>query len=279
MIDIINSQGGIFIVIYADVLFIVNFFITFLLLEITAKAGKRNPKLWKVVLSSALGGAYSLIMLAPDIPFVLMLISKIAFAIIVLLITFSFRRLKSFLSMLLIFLFSNFVFLGIISGLQLLFHSDKISINNGEIYFDINARQLLLTALFAYLISCLIIRVYNKKLSSGEIYSLIIKNSGREINVFALSDTGNKLREPFSNAPVIVVKSELLADMFDESKTRLIPASTVNSSSYLSAFKPDCVKIKTAKGWETIDNVYIALSDEIKSNSFSAVINPEIISV
>jgi stage II sporulation protein GA (sporulation sigma-E factor processing peptidase) len=276
---IIDLQGGIFIVIYADVLFIVNFFITLLLLELTAKAGKRNPKTFRIVISSALGGAYSLIILIDDIPIVLLLLSKIVFAILLILISFSFVRLKSFLSMLLIFLFSNFVFLGIIAGLQMIFHSDRISINNGEIYFDINARQLLFAALFAYAASSLIIRLYNKKLSAGEIYSILIFNNGKQINAFALSDTGNKLREPFSNAPVIIVKSELLQGFYDEEKARLIPASTINSKSFLYAFKPECVKVKTSKGWEIIENVYIASSDEINSKSFSAIINPEIISV
>ena len=273
------SQGGIFIVIYADVLFIVNFFITLLLLEITAKAGKRNPKTIRLVISSALGGMYSLIILVDDIPFALMLISKIAFAVLVILISFSFGRLKSFISMLFIFLFLNFVFLGIIAGVQMLFSSDKISINNGEIYFDINARQLLVAALLAYVFSCFFIRIYNKKLAAGEIYSLIIENNSKEVNVFALGDTGNKLREPFSDYPVIIVKAEIVSDLFDESKVRLIPATTINSKSYLKAFKPDCVKLKTAKGYEIIENVYVALSNDMNSNSFSAVINPEIISV
>jgi len=273
------SQGGIFIVIYADVLFIVNFFITLLLLEITAKAGKRNPKNLRLVISSALGGAYSLIILVENIPVALMLLSKIAFAVIVILISFSFGRLKSFLSMLFIFLFSNFVFLGIIAGLQMLFHSDKISINNGEIYFDINARQLLLASLMAYAASCMLIRLYNKKLASGEIYSVVIQNGGRELSLFALSDTGNKLREPFSDAPVIIVKSELLEGFFDESRARIIPASTVNSKSFLSAYKPECIKVKTPNGWQRIDNAYVALSNEINSKSFSAIINPEILSV
>ena len=250
-----------------------------MLLEITAKAGKRKPKVFRIVISSALGGAYSLIILVDTIPVAVLILSKMAFALVAILVSFGFTKLKSLLSMLAIFLFSNFVFLGIIAGVQLLAHSERISINNGVIYFDINAKQLLFTALFAYVFSCVIIRVYNKKLSQGEIYRIIIQNNSKEICVFALSDTGNKLREPFSGAPVIVVKSELLQGAYDESKARLIPAATVNSKSYLKAFKPECVKVKTSKGYEKIENVYVALSDDMNSESFSAVINPEIISI
>lgn len=256
-----------------------NFFITFLLLETTAKLSKRAIKTLRIVIASTIGGAYSLIILVPDISIYISVMLKILCAVILILISFGFKRIKSFVFLLLIFLFSNFLFLGIIAGAQMLFASDKICINNGEIYFDINARQLLITALVAYTFSCIIIRVYNKKLSSGEIYSIIIENKSKRVSLFALTDTGNKLREPFSDSPVIVVKKELLEGMFDEDNLRLIPAASVNSKSYLKAFKPECVKIKTAKGYEKIENVYIALSEDMNSKEFSAILNPEIISV
>ena len=164
-------------------------------------------------------------------------------------------------------------------GTQLIFKSSRICTNNGEVYFDINAKQLLLTALIAYTASCVIIRLYNKKLGAGEIYSIIIENNSKKVNLFALSDTGNKLREPFSDYPVIIVKKDSCKELFDESNLRLIPASTINAASYLKAFKPQCVKVKTARGYETINNVYIALSEDINAEGFSAIINPEIISV
>ncbi len=274
-----NLQGGIFIVIYADILFIVNFFITFLLLEISAKIAKRGAKIFRIVFASVIGGLYSLIILLDEIPIYISVSSKVLCAVIMILISFGFVRVKTFFRILLIFLFSNFVFLGIISGLQMLFGNSKICTHNGEIYFDINARELLLSAVFAYIISCIIIRFYNKKLGAGEIYTLIIENNSKSKKVFALSDTGNKLREPFSDYPVIIVKKESIKELFDENGARLIPASTVNSTSFLYAYKPQSVKIKTSRGYEEISNVYIALSDEINSESFSAIINPEILSV
>ena len=161
----------------------------------------------------------------------------------------------------------------------MLWNSSKICTNNGEIYFDINAKELLLSAILAYIASCIIIRLYNNRLGAGEIYTLIIENNSKKVKVFALSDTGNKLREPFSDYPVIIVKKESCKELFDESKARLIPASTINSSSFLYAYKPQYVRIKTTKGYEEIKDVYIALSDEIKSDGFSAIINPEILSV
>ena len=66
-----------FIVIYLDVLFIINFFITFLLLEITARLCKKEPRLFRLVLSAAFGGMYSMIILVDNLPWYISLISKL----------------------------------------------------------------------------------------------------------------------------------------------------------------------------------------------------------
>ena len=97
--------------------------------------------------------------------------------------------------------------------------------------------------------------------------------------MFALSDTGNKLREPFSDSPVIVADESLCRPLVDEKRVRAIPASTVNGGGILMAFKPDKIILKSSKGREVIENAYVALSDDIKDNKYSAVLNPEILSV
>ena len=265
-----------FIVIYVDILFVVNFFITLLLLLLTARLTKREVKTLRLVFSSVFGGAYSMIILA-DIPFYLSVISKLTSALIIVFIAFGFKRLKRFAAACLIFLFSSFVFLGIISGIYLIFRSPLIAVNNGAVYFDISARGLLLCAFISYLLSCIVIRLYNRKLEKGEVCPMKIINGGKTVSLTALTDTGNKLREPFSDSPVIVADGEKVKSVFSEKTLRLIPASTVSSSTYLMAFKPDKIIIKTKNGEREIENAYVALSTEMKDSPCSAVINPEIL--
>ncbi len=244
----------------------------------TARLAKKEAKTGRLVLSSALGGLYSMIILVEIPPYISFIMKALACSVIIL-CAFRFYRVKSFLITVFIFLFSNFLFLGIIIGLYLMFKSDLIAVKNGTVYFDIGAKELVFSALFAYIISALIVRIYNRRLSKGELYMLEIENKGKTVSAFALCDSGNKLREPFSNYSVIVVKSEVVSELFDESTMRLIPASTVNSSSYLKAFKPDKIVIKNSNGATVVENAYIALSDEMENDGFSAVLNPEILSV
>ena len=253
-----------FIVIYLDVLFIINFFITFLLLEITARLCKKEPRLFRLVLSAAFGGLYSMIILVENLPWYISLISKIAACVLIILIAFKFYRVKSFAVALGIFLFSNFLFLGIIVGIYLLSGNQMIAVNNSTVYLNIGAKALLFSAAAAYVIASLVVRIYNKSVSKGDIYSLVIENGGRE---------------PFSDSPVIVVEKEKASCLFENEKARIVPVTSVNKNSYLQAYKPDKITIKTAKGEEVIEKAYIALSDKMKSSGFSAVINPEILSL
>ncbi len=245
----------------------------------TARLTKKEAKTARLVAASALGGVYSLVILLPKLPFALSFASKSLAAALIILTAFRFYRLKSFFAALLAFLFSSFVFLGIIIGVYLIFKSDLIAVNNSSVYFNIGARGLLLCAFFAYVVSCAVVRIYNRRLLKSEIYTLKIENGGKRVTLLAFADTGNKLREPFSSSPVIVAESEKLRGIMNTEKARLIPASTVNNSTFLKAFKPDKITIKTDKGEEVIENAYVALSEERFEGGFSAVINPEILSV
>lgn len=271
-------KGGNFIVIYVDVLFIINFFITFLLLSITSRLAKRSVRTFRLVIGSALGGAYSLIILVSLPPYV-SLILKILSAALIIICTFGFLRVKSLVLILVIYLFSSFVFLGIIIGIYLIFKAQRIAVSNATVYFDIGARELLVSSFFAYVFSCIIVRLYNKKASAGEIYTLKIERQGQSVTLFALADSGNRLREPFTGESVIVVSRDKIERLMPEGEMRVIPASTVSGSSFLCAFKPDRVSLKNFKGEAAVENVYVALSDELNAEGYSAVFNPNILSV
>ena len=102
---------------------------------------------------------------------------------------------------------------------------------------------------------------------------------GKQISFHALEDNGNRLKEPFSGAPVIVCDGALAGRLSPASpeRIRLIPCSTVTGDAVLEAFRPDCVRI-TYKGREIITkDVYIAKSKEPIRGEYEAVLNSQII--
>lgn len=259
-------------VIYVDVLFVVNFFITYLLLLLTGRLAHREAKQLRLVVSSAAGGIYSLVIIADDFGFLLSAIGKTVASVLLVLIAFGFKRVGVWLKAYVIFLFSNALLLGVICAGCLIFKPQGIALNNGTIYFDISAKMLLSCALAAYLLSTVVIKIHNKTVRRDEIYSVTVLKNGDEHHFFAFADSGNKLREPFTDYPVIIVDKDKISYPCE----RVIPYNTVSGEGVLQAFKPDSVIIKNGKSTVEASCVYIALGD-VSSKDFSAILSDELI--
>lgn len=184
-----------------------------------------------------------------------------------------------FIKVLFVFLFSSFICLGVVIAVCFLFKLKFVAVNNSVVYFDISAATIIVSAFVAYVLSSLIIRFYNRTLSKNELYTLIVENKGEREDFVAFLDTGNKLREPFSNMPVILLKKSKASHLLCDSKTRFVPVTTVNNASLLVAFKPDKITLKTTKNQEVITNAYVALCDDVGDKGFTAILNYDILSI
>ncbi len=268
------QRGGIFLIIYVDVLFVINFFITFLLLLFTCKTAKRENKMTRLLLGAALGGLYSLVILVDELHFLVSFFAKIAMGFLIVFVAFGFKRFYLYIKTSAIFLFSNMLFLGIITALWFAFEPKGVAINNSVVYFDISAGVLLISAVLAYVISIAVVKIYNHTVSKKEIYSLTVCKDNRQVHMFAFLDSGNRLREPFSDYPVIIADSS----KFDFNEERIIPYNTVGGEGVLKAFKPDKIILSSGKKNYETSRVYIALST-VDSKEFSAILNPEILNI
>ncbi len=259
-------------VIYVDVLFVINFFITYLLLLFTSALLKQKAGMARMLLASLEGGLYSLVILAESLSVFTTLVGKLAVSLLIVFTAFGFKRLLVFAKATALFYFSNMLFLGIISALMLAFKTNAIAVENGVAYFDISARILIISAAIAYIISIAVIKLYNHTTGKNEIYSLTIIKQEKEIHLFAFADSGNRLTEPFSDYPVIVADKSKVS--FDTE--RVIPFNTVAGEGVLQAFKPDKVIISNGKRSFETEKVYVAMSN-IDSKDFSAILNPQLL--
>ena len=229
--------------VYVDVLLVVNFFMTLLLLLLTAALTKQPRRPGRLCIAAMLGAAYSLILLAPKLPTWAVMLSKIAVALVLVLAAFGFGSVKKYLRCLLCFLAANFV--------------------------------LLLLALAAYVLALLILRLYEKHAGRRALLELTVDTGARQVRCFALADSGNRLREPFSGAPVIVARRSLFPDT---ETPRVIPYQTVGGEGMLTAFRPHRVTVHSGKRRGTVGEVYVALSEHIQNEDYQAVVDPKIFS-
>lgn len=220
-----------------------------------------------------------MIIFVDELPSAVLALSKILSAIIIVLLAFRFARVGQFLKTMVVFLFSSFVCLGVISAFCIWFKIKTIAINNSVMYFDVPAPTIIFCAFVTYILSTLILYFYNRALSQKELYTLVIENKGVSKSFVAFFDTGNKLREPFSGLPVILLQSSKAKALVMDSKVRVVPVKTVNGTSFFTSFKPDKIVIKSTKGQEKITNAYVALCDDLGDKNFSAILNCDIFSI
>ena len=282
--------------IYIDVLVSVNIFINYFLLLSVAKFSNLKSIRKKMILAAFVGSLYSLIILLPPINSFFSLLIKLVMSVSVVIFAFEFVSLKTFLKALATFYGINFIFGGIIFCVWYFAAPKGIFINNHVIYFHISPIFLIFTTLGAYLA----IRIMNRFISTKEIsskgFAVQIMANGQVLNLCAKLDTGNSLKEPFSNLPVVVINYNfskkilplsikkylstpqpytLLSSVpqISELKNfRIIPFKTVSGNGLLPAFKADYISIKGIK-----KEAYIAVCKEkIFNDEFQALIGLEL---
>ena len=137
-------------VVYADVLIVLNTVITFiLLLTVKIFAGVSGNAL-RILLASFVGGVYSLIILAPKMPLILIFLAKSGMCVSITFIAFHIRNLRKMLRCCILFLCVSFLYAGILYAFSYFLQSDSLIVNNGAAYFQISAVSLILICSAVY---------------------------------------------------------------------------------------------------------------------------------
>lgn len=276
-------------VIYADVLFVINLYITYGLLLLTGIITKSSSKRLRLLLSSCFSGFYSLIILVPDISDTVVAVTRIPACLIIVLLAFSFSNKKHFLRLVVGFLAVNFVFAGLMFAMWYFFYPRGMYYNNGVVYFDIDTVSLIVLTAVCYAALKAGEYLLRLKAPSNTIYDLKIYVLGKVYSCRSFLDTGNGLKDHFTGYPVIIVneasfKEILPEDVFDESKLsesrlkfRFIVCSGISGTGLLPSFTPEKVTISSFKeSFETSDIVIAVTKTKIKNGNFDAVLPSDI---
>lgn len=268
-------------VVYADILFIINTYVTYALLRATSLICRVPATRLRTVLTALLGGLFSFIVLFDGVPNFVIALSRLVFsAALVFALYYPFER-KKFLRLFLGFFLVNFVFAGVMFALWFFAAPRSMLFFAGIVYFDIDAGTLIIYTAACYGIISLANSLLKMRAPSDSVFDLEIRYGERLCSCRALLDTGNSLFEPFSSLPVIVCERKVFDGGFEisDEKLRLVPCSSVTCESILKAFKPDSVHVKGVQTDIETSNVYIALTDQrIKNSEFGALLHPQLFS-
>ncbi|MBQ5717493.1 MAG: sigma-E processing peptidase SpoIIGA, partial [Clostridia bacterium] len=245
----------------------------------------RTPRRFlHLFLGSAVGGICSLVILLPQKNELISMLGQLIIAVLIIFFTFGFDNLHIFMKRLATFFLVSFLFSGSVYFIYQIFKPERLIINNSVIYFDISAIELILGSAVIYAI-IIVVRALNGGFAKKErkTVKMMVEHNGKTVELSCLIDTGNMLRDAFTDMPVAVVDrsiskcltidlDNLSEDTIKQNKLRYIPYNTVGNEGLMPVFKPDSIFFEGKR----VENVLIGVSSNRFESEYKAVANYDI---
>lgn len=293
--------------IYIDIVLIENLIMNYIILLATGIVAKTQIKHIRLIMASLLGAIYTVISYMKVLEIYSNFFLKLLLSIIIIYIAYNPQRMRKMWKMLLIFYMVSFVFGGAAFALIYFIKPQDIIMKNGLFLGTYPLKTVILGAIVAFSLIIGTFKILKSKLSKKDIIcSIEINLNNKKIKTNALIDTGNMLKEPFSNTPVVVIEKTLLYDCMpkeilnhlDEiiggdfknipekiqekyiSKLKLIPFSSLGKQNgMLLGIKPQYIKIIKEEEIKTKENVILGIYQQslTKKGEYQAIIGMEFI--
>ncbi|MBR5774122.1 MAG: sigma-E processing peptidase SpoIIGA [Clostridia bacterium] len=281
-------------IVYADVLFVINMLITYLLIRLVAVIFSARKSVIRMVIASAVGGIFSFYILAPEQHFLLTMFIKLSFSAVIIFAAFKISSARQFVRLMLCFYAVSFAFAGIMMAAWILLEPQGVLINNSTVYFDISVPLLLVSCAFCYALIWLIQRAVSKRVPRSSLCDVSVVMGERIVTCRAMIDTGNSLCDLFTGFPVIIARYASVerlipyeyrafylrrgelpqsVDGFSR-RVRTIPYEAVGGGGILPSFRPDYIMLSVNSQKIRVDNVIIAIaSDSMEHTDYDVLLN------
>lgn len=273
-------------VIYLDIIFLENSIMNILILLSMRGVLKNKKSIWRIILSAMVGALFYII------EFVISWISfiQVLIACLILIIAFGYSNIRTFFKQVCLFYFISLLFGGTSFWIMNLASNGKYSIHDGIIVGNFNLFFITISGIASLFLTA---KFLNKKMRHV-ISSMVIILNGKKVLVNVLLDTGNLLREPYQNRPVLIIEKRALSGIVTDEviscyhdiimgKIKIpkgmffIPYKSLgNSCGYLLGVKPDSIISKDTG--QKCDNVVIGICDDIicENGRYSGIIGLDI---
>ena len=288
--------------VYVDLLFLINFSMDYICLYACSKIMQKKLVFWRLILAAAIGGLYSVISVFLPFSAQINLISDALFCLVICAIAFAEkgRRISSTL-------LCGFLFVGISMMMGGVMTAIFNSLNRLDLPLDSIEEDGISTYIFAIIaavagfVTMRSGKIIAKKSNIKEC-KIFLTLMGKDGEFFAMSDSGNLVKDPISGKSIVLIDRNLLSKLIDikildgftrgELKShseempalRLVPITTAGGRSFLCAIPPDklCAEVVTKKN-KTVTlelDALIAPADIGQSaNGYGAIVPAEILKI
>ena len=315
----------IIITIYIDLIFLENIIMNVIILYETAIILKVKAKAWRIIVSSCIGSIYAIVLYITGFSIFNSVFSKMILSLIelsefkvivwslpswftlIVYVAFAPPNIKKMFKDTIIFYLTSFVFGGMALYLIYFIKPQEVLIKNGMFVGDYILKVFILGGMLAFIVIKISIKIIKTKINPKDMYCKIkIKLNQKSLETTAMIDTGNLVKEPITNTPVIIVESSLLYDIIPKeilnnlenilggnlsqipekiqeeyiSKLRCIPfASLGKQNGMLVGIKSNEVEIAKDELNEKYKNIIIGIYDKslTKRGEYRALIGIELL--
>lgn len=293
--------------IYIDVVLIENLLMNYIILYATGIVMKIKMKVVRLLLASLIGAVYSIVAYISTFEIYSNIILKFILSIIIIYVAYNPQTAKKMWKELMAFYLVSFVFGGAAFALIYIVKPQEILMKNGLFLGTYPLKTVLLGAVVAFILIITVFAIAKNKIAKKDMFCDIkFKLNGKEIKTKAMIDTGNLLKEPITNTPVVVVEHTLLYDCMPKeilnhledilggdfkkvpeeirlkyiSKLKLIPYSSLGKQNgMLLGIKPDFLVIQEEENEEKKDNIILGIYNKslTKRGEYRALLGIELL--
>lgn len=289
--------------IYLDIILCENLLMNYIILFATyviIKPKVKYPQI-RIILSSLIGSVYAVIVYLNILSIYSNIFAKIILSIIMVYVAFNPKNAKVLLKQILIFYLVSFIFGGCTFALIYFIKPENVKMKNGVFVGVYPLKVGLIAGAIAFVTTQIAFKINKSKLNNkNTFFNIQLYYKDQSITVKALLDSGNMLKDPISQAPVIIVERESLSKIIPEkvldyigniiggdetenkqdiqeylSKIRMVPFMSLGKENgMLVGIRLDKIKIETEDIDIQKENVIAGIYEKrlTKDNKYNALI-------
>ena len=194
--------------IYIDVVFIENLIMNFIIILTEAIVLNSLKQYFRKFLAACLASLFYIVTLFfPDVSFL-----QIFIGFLIMNIAFKASTIKLLIKRTILFYFISYLFGGLSFAMISFLNNGKTTIMNGVLISDFSLFKVFLCAVLGFLLIVIVLRKKKEHIFKD----VIIGFNNCETCVRLLFDTGNLLREPYTDKPVVIVEKDALKSILEE---------------------------------------------------------------
>lgn len=218
-------------VVFVDVLVFENFFMNLFLLYLLDRITNSRQIWWKLGLASLIGALYVVVVFFPELHILYSFLMKLMVSMVMIAVAFTPYSFRQFLKLLLLFYLETFIIGGCIIALFYIMNGDINAAFGSLLLNNISSSYLI----FGSIVSIIFVKLgfdyfENYYKTEDNKIKLDVYLNKKRCSITALVDTGNTLKDPITNIPVIIAYVKAVADIFpDEVKKNIIEEANYES--------------------------------------------------